>query len=299
MVICRYGELFLKGRNRGHFENVLIKNIILSMNANSANGSVKLSRGRIIISTDYDIFDAIRAESFEFLRRVFGLVSFSYALKSGNSVEEITENSLKLMQHKKFDTFKVASQRITKTGKLNSLALNEEIGARLISKAHKKVKLKMPEVEVGVEILEDEAYTFLDSFDCVGGLPCGSGEIVGVVYASNIPTKNSTLAALMMMKRGFRVVSLIAGLNKSPNNPLLGKFFPVKAIQIGPESANGADGNPYKIPQDEISAVIFTGEAEEYNLKFGSIFKKPMLNPLASMSEPEISGVYKKYENFC
>ena len=72
VILLRFGELYLKGKNRGYFEKVLMSNIKTSLKQFKCK-FYKVT-GRYIIS-DYDEMD--ESLIIEKLQKVFGLISLS------------------------------------------------------------------------------------------------------------------------------------------------------------------------------------------------------------------------------
>ena len=95
----------------------------------------------------------------------------------------------------------MSCRRLTKTTELNSNQINIEIGAFVADKFGKKVKLNGSDLDVGIEIIDDKSYVFVDSVKCLGGIPVGVGGKVVVL----VEDKKSLLAGLLMMKRGCNV----------------------------------------------------------------------------------------------
>ncbi len=187
VLIARYGEIFLKGKNRLDFERKLVGNIKKMFGV-----GVVRKRNRLLVDGGVD------------LRRVFGLISYSPAVEVNLDIDEIKSKVLELIKDKKFETFAVAAKRMASKF-LSSQEMNEQIGCFVIGELKKKVNLGNPDLTIGIEIIDDKAYVFTETIGCFGGLPAGvEGKVILLV--SN---EKSLLAGLMMMKRGcdLKVVS--------------------------------------------------------------------------------------------
>ncbi|MBW2963615.1 tRNA 4-thiouridine(8) synthase ThiI, partial [Candidatus Woesearchaeota archaeon] len=79
VLIARYGEIFLKGKNRLDFEKKLVGNIKKMFDV-----KVLRKRNRLLVEEGVD------------LRRVFGLISYSPAVEAGLDLEEIKKKVLEL-----------------------------------------------------------------------------------------------------------------------------------------------------------------------------------------------------------
>jgi hypothetical protein len=74
LLLCRFGELFLKLGNRGRFERQLVDNIRAAL-AGLPGREVQAPHGRILVRVD----ESARDEACARLQRIFGLVSLSPA----------------------------------------------------------------------------------------------------------------------------------------------------------------------------------------------------------------------------
>ena len=83
-IVVHYGEIGTKGKNRSFFEKKLVENIKWSLKNQFI--SVKRIFGRIIV----DITDNVnKNELTENLSNVFGITSFSFAVRSSLDIDEI------------------------------------------------------------------------------------------------------------------------------------------------------------------------------------------------------------------
>ena len=88
-ILLRYGEIFLKGKNKGVFERKLAQNIAkMTKNGGFAGLKVVNSRGRLLLP----YFPGHSA-----LRRVFGLVSYSPAVHVEKNAAQIQQKALELL----------------------------------------------------------------------------------------------------------------------------------------------------------------------------------------------------------
>ncbi len=196
-IILRYGEIGLKGGNRFIFERKLESNISYALSREGIDFKLRRIRGRLFLGTKQI------GESLPVLKRIFGLVSASPAVKAGLNEEEMKERMIMHLQHLSFDTFRVTVQRLNKSFELNSQELQRSLGAEVAIKLGKKVSLKEFDTNVQVEI-SDSAYIFTEKVLCNGGLPLG---IEGKALAL-IDDEKSLLAAWLCMKRGCAVIPI-------------------------------------------------------------------------------------------
>ncbi|MCX6707315.1 MAG: THUMP domain-containing protein, partial [Candidatus Woesearchaeota archaeon] len=197
VILLRYGEIALKGGNRINFENRLRFNVIEAL-----HNSCKISKipGRYLLHSD-----SIKKAS-QRLVNVFGLTSISIAEEINLDLDAIKEECLLQSKKKRFDTFRVSVQRLVKKLK-PSPELEKDIGAYIVEKTGKKVKLKGADLDIHVEIAE-KAYIFTEKMPCLGGLPVGiEGNVALLIDTeSDENMEKSVLAGLLMMKRGCMIM---------------------------------------------------------------------------------------------
>ncbi|MBI5797863.1 hypothetical protein HZA98_03080 [Candidatus Woesearchaeota archaeon] len=185
MIIIRYREIGLKGKNRVDFERQLQKNIKDCLKKNNIPfDHVLRIRGRLLIETNQECPQ---------LTKVFGIASFSYAEECSLDLETIKKQALKNYSK---GTFRITCQRM-ETFPLTSTETEQAVGAYIVEKTNAKVKLKDPDKNIQIEIFNKQAYIFSEKISGPGGLPIGA-EAHAVLYMQD---KNSVKAGLAMMKR--------------------------------------------------------------------------------------------------
>jgi len=205
-IIVRCGEIFLKGRNRGVFERALHTNIA----AKTTQHLQSKLQGRFILPyfADYDQ-----------LRLVFGLTSYSPALKTTKTITAIQVAALSLLSQKS-GYFKVAASRADKTFPHRSPEINKLVGEYIEQHTTLQFKLHHPEITLGIEINRDGAYLFLEKIPGRGGLPVGVEGTIGLL----LEDEASILAGLLMMKRGCDICLIT--LHQPKQAALLQQFSP-------------------------------------------------------------------------
>lgn len=93
-IVVRYGELALKGKNRSHFEKLLLANIRKVLKP-FPGVTAKRIQGRIIVH----LHGADETPIQEALKNVFGIYSFSLAMQVENDVDTIKEGALFLLKN--------------------------------------------------------------------------------------------------------------------------------------------------------------------------------------------------------
>lgn len=175
------------------FENRLINNIKKITDLKD----VKKLRGRFII----DYF-----ENHHLLKNVFGLTSYSLAIKTTKDIEQIKKQALILIENKTEGkkTFRVETKRADKTFPLKSPELSIEIGKFIEENSNLQFKFKDQDITLYIEINKEGVYLFTEKVDCFGGLPTGvEGKVLLLVE-----NESSLLAGLMFMKRGCSIIPI-------------------------------------------------------------------------------------------
>ena len=197
-ILLRMGELFLKGENRGMFENMLISNIRKKLEG--LNYKLQRTRGRIMI-TDFDE----QQEVIERLTKVFGLVSLSVAEEVDATVENIEQYVSTIKIGAK--TFKVDVNRADKRFPVSSMEFAADLGGVILdANPNASVELYHPEVIVCVDIRNNgKAYIFDKVIKCQGGLPLSTSGRALLLLSGGI---DSPVAGYMMAKRGLKLQAI-------------------------------------------------------------------------------------------
>jgi thiamine biosynthesis protein ThiI len=201
VIILRYGELHLKGDNRGFFEKKLIDD--LKRKLNGVKHIFSQQRGRYLIS---DFEDDTIAEIIERCGHVFGLHSLSVALKCKSDLGDITAACLQLADGL-VGTFKVAASRADKRFEYNSMQLNSMIGGKILDTYPQlKVDVHNPDNEIGIDVREEgHTLVFCGMVRCAGGMPLGSSGKGLLLLSGGL---DSPVAGYMMLRRGLNIDAL-------------------------------------------------------------------------------------------
>ena len=198
VVLIRFGEIFLKGKNRGYFEKALLGNIKKSLE--NVNAEVVKVPGRFMVQgynedDENDIIDR--------LLKVAGIFSFSPAICFETSEENIENNAIILMSELK-GTFKVSTNRADKKFPLNSMEISRKIGGKILAKnSNLKVDINEPEHILNIDLRENgKTFMFEKTYSGVGGMPVGTSGSGLVLLSGGI---DSPVAVYMMAKRGVKI----------------------------------------------------------------------------------------------
>jgi tRNA uracil 4-sulfurtransferase len=201
-VIIHYGEIALKGKNRGSFEKRLEENIRTAFRDSGLSIRVKRVDGRFLLRysprESAGIPDARRYVVHR-LQSIPGITYFGFGYQVDRSIDEIIEASLELYKDVPAGSFKVDSRRADKSFKYTSPEINRLVGEAVVKRFDAPVDLNRPQNTIRIEIAYTGVYVFCNRHNGVGGLPVGSGgRVVSMLSAGY----DSPVASYLLMKRG-------------------------------------------------------------------------------------------------
>ena len=202
ILLCKLGEIVLKGANRRYFEDTLCRNL-RHRAKHFGNFEIKSSQSTITITPldDFGDIDGL----FQNIQTVFGIVAISRCAVCEKSMEAI-ERTVKsyvpqFLVGKK--TFKVVAKRSDKKFVLDSMEIAREVGGYVLSTVRGiKVDVKNPEIVVQVEIREHNAFIHAGQFKGAGGMPVGTNGKALLLLSGGI---DSPVAGYMIAKRGVQI----------------------------------------------------------------------------------------------
>ncbi len=205
VILCKYGELILKGANRQNFESMLVKEC---RRRASVHGVFRIYylQSTVYIEPQNDECDI--DGMFETARRIFGFVAVGRAAVCEKSMESI-EKTVREYIGDKLDnvkTFKIEAKRSDKRFPLKSPEIAREIGGVVLSMIPRlKVDVHNPDAEITVEVRDENAYVRVGQLPGAGGLPLRSSGRGLLLLSGGI---DSPVAGLMMAKRGLDIEAL-------------------------------------------------------------------------------------------
>lgn len=208
VILLRYGEIHLKGKNRGFFENVLMQNLQKSV----ACFSAKVSRiaGRYLVS---DFGQNQTQQVVAACQKVFGFVSLSVATEV-ESQQALIFDAVKQMLEKfneenfsKHITFKVKTKRADKSFEVPSSDFSAKVGEFVLENfSNFGVKMQDFDLEIDIDIRENgKTYVMCQKIPCLGGMPVGTAGSGLLMLSGGI---DSPVAGYMMAKRGLKISAL-------------------------------------------------------------------------------------------
>ncbi|MCR6545153.1 tRNA 4-thiouridine(8) synthase ThiI [Dehalobacterium formicoaceticum] len=200
LILVRYGELGLKGKNKSQFINRLVLNI---------KRGIKGLAPREVISTWGRIWVPVRDDldqTIERLQQVFGIYSVSPVIKVEKNLSAIQEAALKVLHDAlpQGGSFKVETRRPDKTFPMLSPEISKAVGSYLFAHSPDIYQAEMhhPEHTIQVEIRSEGAFVYGQVIPCAKGLPVGSSGRAVLMLSGGI---DSPVAGWMAMKRGVTI----------------------------------------------------------------------------------------------
>ena len=199
-ILIRYGEISTKGRNRNQFVEKLRKSVRIAL-APFPNIKVEASRDRMYVLLNGENCEEVIGK----LKSIFGIQSFSPAIKVKRDIEVLKQSSLEIVRSlfKEGQTFKITPKRSDKTFELDTDGINHTIGGHLLKNIPgMKVKVKNPDINLRIEVRKEAIYLSCETIQGAGGLPVGSGGKAMLMLSGGI---DSPVAGYMAMKRGLEI----------------------------------------------------------------------------------------------
>ena len=277
MILCKLGEVVLKGLNRRSFEDKLISNLRRRV-SKCGNFRIYSKQSTIYVEPADEACDLEAA--FAACRQVFGVIAVSKALPCAKDVQAIVDTAKTYLaaQLSAAASFKVESKRADKTFPLTSIQLSQQVGGAL----HQAfpacaVNVHDPELTVFLEIRDDAAFVHGPAVPGAGGLPLGMGGAAVTLLSGGI---DSPVSSWMMAKRG---VALEAVHFFSP--PYTSEAAKEKVLTLGRELT------PW-VGRLRVQIVPFTEIQEEIRRKcpedFFTLIMRRFMMRIAQMCAEEI-----------
>lgn len=201
-ILVRYGEIALKGKNRGEFEQQLQNNLKNAIN--SLGGKVARLHGRLLVTGPEENCDKLIEQA----SKIFGVVSVSKVRETELDLEKIKALAAEIAKEISPDklTFRVETRRSNKSFPYDSQEVNHSLGAFLQSiRPELVVNLRSPDFTISIEIGFDKAYLYQDRVAGPGGLPLGVTGRCLLLLSGGI---DSPVAGWLAMKRGMVMEAL-------------------------------------------------------------------------------------------
>ena len=202
IILCKYGEIALKGANRAFFETLLRKNLARRV-SKYGKFNIYAMQSTVYIEPKDEMCDI--SSAYEEAKNTFGVVAVSRAYEIEKDMALILAAVKNIIPDlARYKTFKVEAKRSDKSFPLTSPEISRDVGAEILEQTHGKIAVDVhePEVTVRVEIRDKMAFLAAGQEKAVGGMPVGSNGNALLLLSGGI---DSPVAGYMMAKRGVRI----------------------------------------------------------------------------------------------
>ncbi len=201
MLLLRFGEITVKGKNRSRFEKAALSHVKALLRAFPGTEAIH-EYGRIYVRLNGQAADPVISS----LKNIFGLTSISPVKVSPSKLEDIVRiavDFIKSIPADKYNTFKVHGRRVFKGFPHSSQELNHLVGGPVLSACpHLKVDVHNPDLELRVEVRERVTYLFCEVIPAAGGFPLGTNGKAMMLLSGGI---DSPVAGYSAMRRGLEI----------------------------------------------------------------------------------------------
>ena len=202
IILCKLGEIVLKGLNRHSFEMKLMSNI---RRRTQRYGKFKIysRQSTIYVEPVEETCDLDAA--YDACKKVFGIIAIARAVPCAKEKEAIFATAKEYLGPALLaaKSFKVESKRSDKSFPMGSIQLSQWVGGALHDAfPHLTVDVHTPELTVYLEVREDAAYVHGPAEAAAGGLPIGMGGHAVSLLSGGI---DSPVSSYMIAKRGVQL----------------------------------------------------------------------------------------------
>lgn len=202
--LIKYAEIGVKGRNRGVFEDALVRQIRHGLKRCEGEFLVHRTRGRIyvdVVSESYDYEETVDA-----LQAVFGISAICPMKRTEDEgFEKLCRDVVDYVGEAWTDrniTFKVYTRRARKDYPMESMEVSSAIGGVLLDAYPElRVDVHRPERMLHIEIRE-KIYLYSTEIPGPGGMPVGTNGKGMLLLSGGI---DSPVAGWMIAKRGVKI----------------------------------------------------------------------------------------------
>lgn len=193
-IIIKYGELFLKGKNKKEFIKALYKNIKIAL----SNYEFNLKDNYSMFLLEFDSKDEF--EIIEILKFIPGIHHFFVCNEIETNIDKICEFSNTF--DKKYKTFKIEVKRRYKNF-LEQPEIKAKVAKHILTNNTIKVDVHNPELIINIDIYdENKSYIWFEKIPGISGLPIGINGSCLSLLSGGI---DSPVASFLMQKKGQKV----------------------------------------------------------------------------------------------
>ncbi len=253
IIIIRWCEIHLKGKNRHYFEKLLEDNIKEKLKGYSYK-FVKIQGRYLIENLDFELVDEVISH----LKKVSGIHTVSVAYSVPSTLEDISKIAVEIAKNRS-GTFKVETRRADKKFPYHSTEFSAKIGGYVLAdNKNLSVDVHSPSFVINIDIRESgETLIFTDFIKMMGGMPIGSSSKGLLMISGGI---DSPVAGYMIAKKGMRIDAV-----HFHSYPYTGEAAKQKVITLSKMVSEYSNGlNLHVVKFTEIQEAIHEKCPEEY-----------------------------------
>lgn len=201
MLLLRFGEIAIKGRNRSRFEKVAYRHVKALLHPFPRTEIIK-EYGRIYVVLNGEPVKPI----IEAMKNVFGVNSISPVKVTPSRLEDILQTAVTFMEQVNAasgTTFKVSARRVWKPFPHSTQEMNQLVSSPVLNACPDlKVDVHHPELNLRVEIREQGTYMYCEVIPGAGGFPLGTNGKAMLLLSGGI---DSPVAGWSALRRGLEI----------------------------------------------------------------------------------------------
>jgi tRNA uracil 4-sulfurtransferase len=202
-IVIKYGEMLIKGKNKKFFIDQTIRTIKHKCKHIPHIEFEKYYDRLLLILNGADHHEVIRS-----LDKVFGLHSYSLAVRCENDLDQIKAKATELIETeiKQEVTFKVDTNRAYKPFPMGSMDVSKDVSKHVLRQSPLlKVDVRNPQVTLKIDIRQEGTYLTLNEISGLGGLPIGIDGKGLLMLSGGI---DSPVAGFLALKRGIEIEAI-------------------------------------------------------------------------------------------
>ena len=189
IILCKYGEIVLKGLNKRQFEAVMLRQLSHRI---APLGKFEITSAQSVAYIEPTDEECDIDAAYDAVCKIFGIVSVCRAAVTEKNFDSIVrtvgEYILPAIRERGAKTFKVESKRGDKSCPMTSPELSGEVGAELLEMAPDlTVDVHEPDVVVHVEIRAKAAYVHIGGAPGAGWMMAKRGVALDCVHFESYP----------------------------------------------------------------------------------------------------------------
>ncbi|ERP31992.1 tRNA uracil 4-sulfurtransferase ThiI [Chitinivibrio alkaliphilus] len=203
ILYLRFGELFLKGKNRHRFIDTLIHNLKQRLTPFPHTTLHHNYYSATIMLNKTPLAPVERA-----LSTLFGIQSFAVGVPTAKNIETICTDTIPLLHHHnipKNSRIRIQARRSSKDFPYKSIEIGQRLAQHLTDHSPYTAAVQPPHTTLTVQIRKKDALLLLEKGKGPGGMPVGTAGKGLLMLSGGI---DSPVAAYLLMKRGIAVEAI-------------------------------------------------------------------------------------------